>query len=162
MERPARVRIRRRKPWTLARRRLFGGKVRLLTVISPGLKTAGLLVAPASDEQHGPARKLARPQRRPSPGQLRNARVHIGLARTGPAGTDPVEPMRSVVADKKISSTTSTPIVVQTACVSPAPYGSAPRVETRVASGQTRRQPGTRRHADRGACVGQSPCGNGR
>ncbi len=29
--RPARVRIRRRKPWTLARRRLFGWKVRLLT-----------------------------------------------------------------------------------------------------------------------------------
>ena len=29
--RPARVRIRRRKPWVLARRRLFGWKVRLLT-----------------------------------------------------------------------------------------------------------------------------------
>src|SRR3954470_11650289 len=32
MARPARVRIRRRKPWVLARRRLFGWKVRLLTV----------------------------------------------------------------------------------------------------------------------------------
>lgn len=31
MARPARVRIRRRKPWVLARRRLFGWKVRLLT-----------------------------------------------------------------------------------------------------------------------------------
>jgi hypothetical protein len=30
--RPARVRIRRRKPWVFARRRLFGWKVRLLTV----------------------------------------------------------------------------------------------------------------------------------
>lgn len=32
--RPARVRIRRRKPWVLARRRLFGWKVRLLTMVS--------------------------------------------------------------------------------------------------------------------------------
>ena len=31
IDRPARVRIRRRKPWVLARRRLFGWKVRLLT-----------------------------------------------------------------------------------------------------------------------------------
>ena len=34
MLRPARVRIRRRKPWVLARRRLFGWKVRLLTMFS--------------------------------------------------------------------------------------------------------------------------------
>ena len=34
MARPARVRMRRRKPWVLARRRLFGWKVRLLTLIS--------------------------------------------------------------------------------------------------------------------------------
>lgn len=34
MERPARVRIRRRKPCTLARRRVLGWKVRLLTVVS--------------------------------------------------------------------------------------------------------------------------------
>ena len=33
--RPARVRIRSRKPWVLARRRLFGWKVRLLTAGSP-------------------------------------------------------------------------------------------------------------------------------
>src|SRR6476620_8174792 len=32
MLRPARVRIRRRNPWVLARRRLFGWKVRLLTM----------------------------------------------------------------------------------------------------------------------------------
>jgi hypothetical protein len=32
MARPARVRIRSRKPWVFARRRLFGWKVRLLTV----------------------------------------------------------------------------------------------------------------------------------
>ena len=34
MLRPARVRIRRRKPWVLALRRLFGWKVRLLTMFS--------------------------------------------------------------------------------------------------------------------------------
>ena len=34
MVRPARVRMRRRKPWVLARRRLFGWKVRLLTMFS--------------------------------------------------------------------------------------------------------------------------------
>jgi len=32
MDRPARVRIRSRKPWVRARRRLFGWKVRLLTL----------------------------------------------------------------------------------------------------------------------------------
>jgi len=35
MARPARVRLRNRKPCVLARRRLFGWKVRLLTVVSP-------------------------------------------------------------------------------------------------------------------------------
>lgn len=37
MARPARVRMRNRKPWTLARRRLFGWKVRLplATAVSP-------------------------------------------------------------------------------------------------------------------------------
>ena len=33
--RPARVRIRRRKPWVLCRRRLFGWNVRLLNVFTP-------------------------------------------------------------------------------------------------------------------------------
>src|SRR5690606_17599169 len=41
MARPARVRIRRRKPCFLARRRLFGWKVRLLMVISPGPGVCG-------------------------------------------------------------------------------------------------------------------------
>ena len=40
MLRPARVRIRRRKPWVLCRRRLFGWYVRLLNVFTP-LKGAG-------------------------------------------------------------------------------------------------------------------------
>ena len=35
IERPARVRIRRRKPWVLCRRRLFGWNVRLLNVFTP-------------------------------------------------------------------------------------------------------------------------------
>jgi hypothetical protein len=39
MARPARVRMRRRKPWVLARRRLFGWKVRLLTGISIAART---------------------------------------------------------------------------------------------------------------------------
>jgi len=34
MARPARVRMRSRKPWVLARRRLFGWKVRLVTRVS--------------------------------------------------------------------------------------------------------------------------------
>jgi len=47
MARPARVRMRRRKPCTLARRRLFGWKVLLLIVIAPrpsfmGRKDAGM------------------------------------------------------------------------------------------------------------------------
>src|SRR5690606_11457028 len=41
MARPARVRMRRRKPCFLARRRLFGWKVRLLMVISPGPGVCG-------------------------------------------------------------------------------------------------------------------------
>lgn len=40
IERPARVRIRRRKPWVLARRRLFGWNVRLLTRVSVALRRA--------------------------------------------------------------------------------------------------------------------------
>ena len=43
MLRPARVRIRRRKPWVLCRRRLFGWYVRLLNVFTP-LKGAWLTV----------------------------------------------------------------------------------------------------------------------
>ena len=35
IERPARVRMRRRKPWVLCRRRLFGWNVRLLNVFTP-------------------------------------------------------------------------------------------------------------------------------
>lgn len=51
MARPARVRIRRRKPWTFARRRLFGWKVRLLNVISK-VRNAGLLAQPVVTGQH--------------------------------------------------------------------------------------------------------------
>jgi hypothetical protein len=42
--RPARVRMRRRKPWTFARRRLFGWNVRLLKVISPRLELQDYLL----------------------------------------------------------------------------------------------------------------------
>jgi uncharacterized protein (DUF2132 family) len=47
MARPARVRIRRRKPWVLARRRLFGWKVRLLTVWLHRNKASGARLAGA-------------------------------------------------------------------------------------------------------------------
>ena len=52
IERPARVRMRRRKPWVLARRRLFGWKVRLLTrrllaFGTTGLRSFGRCVLPA-------------------------------------------------------------------------------------------------------------------
>lgn len=40
MARPARVRMRSRKPWVLARRRLFGWKVRLLTRYSKNVGEA--------------------------------------------------------------------------------------------------------------------------
>ncbi len=56
MERPARVRMRRRKPWVLARRRLFGWKVRLLTrrllaFGTTGLRSFGRCVLPAAGRQ---------------------------------------------------------------------------------------------------------------
>ncbi len=41
MARPARVRMRRRKPWTFARRRLFGWKVLLLIAVSPKPSSEG-------------------------------------------------------------------------------------------------------------------------
>jgi len=73
MARPARVRIRNRKPWTLARRRLFGWKVRLplATAISssygshgpnwpvhPGIRTAAFkaLFEPARSRTSGRSR----------------------------------------------------------------------------------------------------------
>ena len=63
MARPARVRMRRRKPWVLARRRLFGWKVRLLTeelqTRSPRGSRATLT---KDDERHGRPRRTARPR----------------------------------------------------------------------------------------------------
>src|SRR6185503_10293206 len=62
MARPARVRIRSRKPCVLARRRLLGWKVRLplLTAGSPGADyQAGLWMSPA-DLQSGAVRHLGR------------------------------------------------------------------------------------------------------
>lgn len=52
--RPARVRMRRRKPCVFARRRLFGWKVRLLTVGSPGLGCAGEGHAKHAHHSRGP------------------------------------------------------------------------------------------------------------
>ena len=52
--RPARVRMRRRKPWVFARRRLFGWKVLLLTVESPGLGCAGEGHAKHAHHSRGP------------------------------------------------------------------------------------------------------------
>lgn len=62
---PARVRMRRRNPWVRARRRLFGWKVRLLTVGSPGYWLAKFVV----------------PDRGPAPIRVRIARsIHPHLA----------------------------------------------------------------------------------
>lgn len=54
--RPARVRIRRRKPWVLARRRLFGWKVRLLT---RGLQRMNRCGGTSPGCHRAPTRKLA-------------------------------------------------------------------------------------------------------
>lgn len=47
IERPARVRIRNRKPWVLARRRVFGWKVRLLTGNAPEAQVEAAAHRPA-------------------------------------------------------------------------------------------------------------------
>src|SRR6476659_4262111 len=59
MARPARVRMRRRKPWVLARRRLFGWKVRLLTFISVTARTSGPRVAGGAGRGVGRNRRPA-------------------------------------------------------------------------------------------------------
>ena len=69
--RPARVRIRRRKPWVFARRRLFGWNVRLVTSLSnyfgeahrPGTSGAGLLLRLTTRCAHrAPARRAGTTQ----------------------------------------------------------------------------------------------------
>jgi len=67
MARPARVRIRRRKPWVLARRRLLGWKVRLLTMISvTGQARADLMSAGGGRCGRG---RLSRPTQARAPSQ---------------------------------------------------------------------------------------------
>ncbi len=66
IERPARVRMRRRKPWVLARRRLFGWKVRLLTrrllaLGTTGLRSFGRCVLPAVAVRNSMLRHCAAP-----------------------------------------------------------------------------------------------------
>lgn len=66
--RPARVRIRRRKPWVFARRRLFGWNVRLVTIISnyfgeshrPGTSGARLLLCRRLGAHRSPATPCGR------------------------------------------------------------------------------------------------------
>lgn len=60
MARPARVRIRRRKPWVFARRRLFGWYVRLLTAIYSYFETTG-----GTDTASVTAGRAATPTARP-------------------------------------------------------------------------------------------------
>jgi hypothetical protein len=55
MARPARVRMRSRNPWVLARRRLFGWNVRLLTEQLPTQGPARLVAAPGDIERHADA-----------------------------------------------------------------------------------------------------------
>ena len=95
--RPARVRIRRRKPWVLARRRLFGWKVRLLTRVSKYIEWVShvprdqvqaaeieLLPGHASRacgvraRQQGPSRRLQyRTSRRPGGSNARDVAASI-------------------------------------------------------------------------------------
>jgi len=53
MARPARVRMRNRKPWTFARRRLLGWNVRLLKVISPKFELRDFLFRLVMDRTGG-------------------------------------------------------------------------------------------------------------
>ena len=107
--RPARVRMRRRKPWVLARRRLFGWKVRLLTRVSNYIGWAShvprdqvqaaeieLLPGHASRacgvraRQQGPSRRLQyRTSRRTGRSNARDSPERSSHARTGRTGRHP-------------------------------------------------------------------------
>jgi hypothetical protein len=77
MARPARVRMRRRKPWVLARRRLFGWKVRLLTLISVTGRTPVVRECLAGTAGAGrnrkPAKRVTGMRKRPTRPRLRYA-----------------------------------------------------------------------------------------
>ena len=98
--RPARVRIRRRKPWVLARRRLFGWKVRLLTRCSPLLP---------GDRRSGPGVPVVRgewdesPVRAPS--ETRN--VHVGdTANASRASESGRKPALSTIRERRAEGQT--------------------------------------------------------
>jgi hypothetical protein len=75
MARPARVRMRRRKPWVFARRRLFGWNVRLLT--EDAFRTLPQMCCRADHSGHPSAKATSQPVK----GNV------CPLARTKPPGT---------------------------------------------------------------------------
>src|SRR4051794_41809272 len=91
--RPARVRIRSRKPWVLDRRRLFGWNVRLLTRYSY-CRTSAVAPPPADGHARGPA-VVARgaPRGTPEAGFLRERPAGGGGPPPRPGGfADPPPP----------------------------------------------------------------------
>jgi hypothetical protein len=95
MARPARVRIRRRKPWVLARRRLFGWKVRLLTRFLRYCTAIGGICAerwcrvPCEDcEKHGHAKTALNARLEPKYGSRRGL-VKLGQTRVLYRGSTP-------------------------------------------------------------------------
>jgi len=87
--RPARVRIRRRKPCTLWRRRLFGWYVRLLTSSSPGALRESVHNRVARRKRRQSAEQLAPPARAGDPYDI--TREHLEGSGRGHAA--PVEPV---------------------------------------------------------------------
>ena len=83
MARPARVRIRNRNPWTLARRRLFGWKVRLplATAISPRHISGDGHRGNSRSTAAAPVAKLPANRRGPVSGRCRAARGWATLMR---------------------------------------------------------------------------------
>lgn len=90
IERPARVRIRRRKPCTLARRRVLGWKVRLLTVVS--VEMCGPTVGPIvrwswkSSLRPADARRTAAGGNRAGPGRRERRRLAATIRAAGRQG----------------------------------------------------------------------------
>src|SRR3954449_6860035 len=96
--RPARVRIRSRKPWVLDRRRLFGWNVRLLTRYSY-CRTSAVAHPPADGHARDPA-VVARSAPRWTP--------EAGFLRERPAGRRAPAPSRGAFADSDQHSRGST------------------------------------------------------
>ena len=111
MARPARVRIRRRKPWVLCRRRLFGWNVRLLTGSSPvcalGVRSCEVWaepvcrLAPLIRGEHSGLREGAGPRSKPRPSR-RECRGQAAPVDTGSTAPRYAVPTTAVKPAKPI------------------------------------------------------------